>query len=188
MHRKHAFTLIELLVVIAIIGILIAILMPVVAKALESSRRANCANNLKALGNSFLAYAGDNKGDLPPSEDGTLKPVATNLYDNYVTDLRLWICPSDGSDAAVKDINLFDSGPNCSYMYVSGYKLVSVQSPATTPLMMDEVNNPPVLDAGDNHGASLMMNIVFLDGHVAAYKGVDALPILTAIPPDALLK
>ena len=188
MHRKHAFTLIELLVVIAIIGILIAILMPVVAKALESSRRANCANNLKALGNSFLAYAGDNKGDLPPSEDSTLKTVATNLYANYVTDLKLWICPSDGSDAAVKDVNLFDSGPNCSYMYVSGYKLVSVQSPATTPMLMDELNSPPKLDASDNHGGSLMMNIVFLDGHVAAYKGVDAEPILTAIPTTAFLK
>ena len=57
MKKKNAFTLIELLVVIAIIGILIAILIPVVSKAMESARRSNCANNLKSIGNAFLAYA-----------------------------------------------------------------------------------------------------------------------------------
>lgn len=47
--KRTGFTLVELLVVIAIIAILVALLLPAVNAARESSRRAHCINNLRNL-------------------------------------------------------------------------------------------------------------------------------------------
>jgi len=65
MGRKKAFTLIELLVVVAIIALLIAILLPSLGRARETSRKSVCAANLHAQGLGFALYASENGDRLP---------------------------------------------------------------------------------------------------------------------------
>jgi len=60
------FTLIELLVVVAIIAVLVALLLPVMAKARSRAKQLLCSTHLRQLGTGVSMYANDNHGVLPP--------------------------------------------------------------------------------------------------------------------------
>ena len=60
-RERGAFTLIELLVVVAIIALLVALLLPSLARAKELARRAVCATNLHNAGLGLDLYANDNQ-------------------------------------------------------------------------------------------------------------------------------
>ena len=67
-NRRKGFTLIELMIVVAIIALLIAILLPSLARAREQAMQVACAANLNSIHKGMFYYAedtGDGNGYLP---------------------------------------------------------------------------------------------------------------------------
>jgi prepilin-type N-terminal cleavage/methylation domain-containing protein len=143
--RLRGFTLVELLVVIAIVGTLVALLMPAVQKARESSRRSSCLNNLRQMALATMQFE-ERLRRIPAlfeslsgqhfGEDGSgsvpnitwaiaLLPGVErqDTYDNYAsgrmagTYVEVYLCPSDGDK--------LPSGPVTSYV-ANGGKVGSV--------------------------------------------------------------
>ncbi|MHC4756187.1 MAG: type II secretion system protein [Planctomycetota bacterium] len=82
---RTAFTLIELLVVISIIALLMAILMPTLARAKELAAEVVCMSNLKQWGIAYSMYTSDHNGQLPRQGFITEK--------NYFENDNLLFCP-----------------------------------------------------------------------------------------------
>lgn len=112
----QGFTLVELLTVIAIVGLLLALLLPVIGRAVEASRRSACASNLSQIQKAATVYTSDNLGVYftPRLDGGKYVQNAFNTSDvprlmsvglmnapppgkgtHYIPSV-VWDCPSRG--------------------------------------------------------------------------------------------
>ncbi len=109
MRKRQSFTLIELLVVIAIIALLIAILLPSLAKAREAAKRSVCASNVKEIYTSMYQYGNENDAFFPmvpygatgdtASKDLVGEDVSTNNYNSDAEDDPFQLFKNGGADA-----------------------------------------------------------------------------------------
>lgn len=65
MKTRRGFTLVEFLVLFGIFVILLSIFFPYLLKIRESDRRAQCASNLKQIGEALATYANANQKNFP---------------------------------------------------------------------------------------------------------------------------
>lgn len=80
-RQRSAFTLIELLVVVAIIGVLAALLFPVVGGAILGAGEVECQNHLSQLAKVVAAYCAEHHGSFPLYAQNDISGSASNwLY------------------------------------------------------------------------------------------------------------
>lgn len=97
---RSAFTLLELLIVLAIIALLVALSIPAIQLARESSRRTACMNNLRQYGAAMYGFQSAN-GTFPSGMSLRLTgPLAEPkiAVHNYMSDLLVYLAvPNAGS-------------------------------------------------------------------------------------------
>ena len=87
--KLNAFTLIELLVVIGIIALLMAILLPSLAKTRSMAKRISCGSNLRQINMAMNIYLGDNEQTYPSADPND--PVLANPDPNAKWGIWLWM-------------------------------------------------------------------------------------------------
>jgi len=95
-HRRPAgpgdggFTLIELLIVVAIIGIIAALAMPNLNRALQSAKQRSTMANMKAIGSALETYAVDH--NVYPKG---LTDAGADVISNFLSPLYLQKVPAE---------------------------------------------------------------------------------------------
>ena len=193
MKTNRAFTLIELLVVISVIAILVALLVPWHVGNLGHSRAADCANNLRSLGQGMVQYLSDTKGMMFPRN--AAEPWPKILHRSYVKDWKCFRSPFDKPTSArpkrVEDPvpisyglsdKLFDTfedrWKSSSSSLILMAPVIDVAVPGKEVAFLPSAistTNVSVSSTGSStnlgtHGNRELVNVLFADTHVEAME------------------
>jgi len=169
-RRTSGFTLVEIIVVLGIIIMLAGLLFPLIGRAKEAGKRAQCLNNLRSLTQAWIAYAADNdrhlcgattnKGWLdksfPPDPKNNPGPIVRGKLYPYLNTIDPYRCPDDNSDIKFNP---------CSY---------ALNGRLSTPMRIDDIEAPArTLAFIEQASAGQVVSNVF---DVPVYPGI---PILS---------
>ena len=198
MANKKAFTLIEFLTVIVIIGLILALLFPVISRIRAKGYITACASNMRQIGFALQIYAEEHNGKYPPGHlkkgKDFNKDDLSPLFPGYIDDLNVFMCPAakvrvPKDQWVSKEEHLTRSRTNdeigIDYEYrgrqepydealewgeMPSWKRAD-EAPTTYVLIYDNDNrgpDPQAIDPEDNHGAA-GGNKLFSDGSVRWY-------------------
>ena len=202
MRKSHAaFTLIELLVVIGVVTLLIGILLPALSKVRESSRRTQCASNLRQIGVGLHRYFNEFRSlPMRPFPLDVNNPHVLHFQHDAedVSDLMLKYCGSGSKQVLYCPDNPEDRNPGNWWPFRTGSIAVTYQFPFWLSkdigwqieypdykrLASDRLLACDILATSDgvahvvefNHrldrnGTPVGMNMLFGDGHVEWNSG-----------------
>lgn len=169
MNIKRAFTLIELLVVIAIIGILIALVVPVLGTVKEKTNRGKCQSNLKQVALASMALFAENKTKFPDISADVDRATALLPHVRYMSEI--FSCPSaPGTGPTITGGSVSNS---LDYLFNhniwKGYSQAVVADATMAILAYDRA-----IQYTHDDG----INIAYMDGH-AAFVVTNKLPAQT---------
>ncbi|MFP4058095.1 MAG: prepilin-type N-terminal cleavage/methylation domain-containing protein [Candidatus Brocadiia bacterium] len=199
-RRSRGFTLIELIIVVGVVGLLAGLLLPALASVRQVAHATTCRNNLSALGGALSLYMGEHRGFIPRRGQGVrplgvidrpsdwfncLPPYcALPSYQRLVAEGRK---PQEGDDLVIICPRAEDPGG----LYFLPYAMNMYLSPWIRPWPhnIDELPRPSLLvfmaDGPGPYSSTVpskkaysvvprhqgKANLVFVDGHVAAFEG-----------------
>jgi prepilin-type N-terminal cleavage/methylation domain-containing protein/prepilin-type processing-associated H-X9-DG protein len=165
--RTRAFTLIELLVVLAIIGILAAVLLPVLARTKETGRSAACLSNLHQIGVGLQLYVQDNQNLLPVMYDKAtnnapkLGPSMDIVLTPFIGSSNVFRCPSDNHKlfqltGSSYSWNVLLNGQDADHLQM----LTNIFSPTQIFIVLDKEKFHIA------QGQKRAINFLYADGHI----------------------
>jgi len=162
---RRGFTLIEILTVVAILGVLAALILPVLGRARAESRCISCTSNLSQLGKAMTMYLSEHQGTYPVlAARPTLSPGLARMRETllpYAKDERVFRCPADNQNFFANEGTSYEWNVVLNGRVQDG-AVEALVGPSKTPLLYDFENFHPDPGGGGFGGK----NVLCCDGSV----------------------